>query len=188
MVRSARALLLLSGLCCVAGCQSPSSASSTLNVDNFVDAVITPNPASAVQSTDGRTYRVVRGNNQPDDVLPYRYVTTFTVTITLNSNATSSGVNLSFPVTVLSASGKVEQASGGIVTPPTGGDVEHYDSVILASSASTVAGVGGGVTMNFEVWYSLPSGKREALVTETISMKDNNGTTFAKAVPVRVAP
>jgi hypothetical protein len=42
--------------------------------------------------------------------------------------------------------------------------------------------------MTFQAWYALPSGNREALVTETISMKDNNGTTFTKDVKVNVAP
>jgi hypothetical protein len=187
MMRFVRAAAVLTALTATAACQSPTSASSTLKVDDFVDATTTPNPATAVASS-GKTYRVVRGNNQPDDILPYQYTTTFTVTVNLNSNSTSSSVNLSFPVTVTSAAGKVEQASGGIVTPPTGGDVEHYESVILASSGSTVAAVGGGVTMTFQVWYSLPNGHQEALVTETISMKDNNGTTFAKDVKINIAP
>ena len=186
-MRFVRAAVVVTAATAAAACQSPTSASSTLKVDDFVDATITPNPATALASS-GKTYRVVRGNNQPDEVLPYQYTTTFTVTINLNSNATSSSVNLSFPVTITAAAGKVEQASGGIVTPPTGGNVEHYESVILASSGSSIAAVGGGVTMTFQVWYALPSGNREALVTETISMKDNNGTTFAKDVKVNVAP
>ena len=190
MVRSARVILVLlgvAGFLSAAGCQSPTSASSTLNVDDFVDATISPNPASASASS-GKTYRVVRGNNQPDDILEYDWVTSFAVTVSLNSNATSKDVDLKFPITITSASGKVEQAAGGIVTPPTGGDVEHYESTIQASSGATVSAVGGGVTMSFLVYYDLPSLKREALITETISFKDNNGTTFAKAVKINVAP
>jgi hypothetical protein len=186
MQRFAQATLLVLGVSCAAGCQSPSSASSTPKVDDFVDATITPNPAIAAADTDGKTYRVVRGNNQPDDIVPYQYVTTFTVTISFNSKAKDNSIG--FPVSIVSASGKVEQASGGIVTPPTGGDVEHYESVILSSTGSTISAVGGGITMSFEVWYALPSKGKEALVTETISMKDNNAVTFAKSVPVRVAP
>ena len=168
-------------------CQSPTSASSSLKVDDFVDASVSPNPASASASS-GKTYRVVRGNNQPDDILEYDWVTSFAITVSLNSNATSKDVNLSFPVSITAASGKVEQASGGIVTPPTGGEAEHYESIIQASSGSQIAAVGGGVTMNFLVYYDLPSLRKEALITETISFKDNNGTTFAKTVQVKVAP
>lgn len=187
MLRFVRAIVLLAAAAAAASCQSPTSASSSLNVDDFVNATISPDPAAASASS-GKTYRVVRGNNQPDEVLEYDWVTTFSVTVIVNSNATSKDVDLSFPVTVTSASGKVEQASGGIVTPPTGGEVEHYESIILASSGSQISGVGGGVTMNFLVYYDLPSLKKEALVTEVISFKDNAGKTFSKSVPVKVAP
>jgi hypothetical protein len=189
MMRMVRSVLMFATLAATAACQSTTSADSALNVDDFVNSTISPTTATATAST-GRTYRVVRGNNQPDDVLTYQYTTTFAITTTINSNATADSVALTFPVTVLSASGKVEQASGGIVTPPTGGDVEHYESVLLSSSGSTIAGVGAGVTMVFQVWYSLPNGNREARITEAISMKDNNTTakTFAKSVYVNVAP
>jgi hypothetical protein len=189
MLRPARVFLLLMALVPAVGCQSPTSATSTTNIDTFVDASISPNPANAAVST-GKTYRVVRGNNQPDEVIPYQWVTTFSVTVSLNSTATSSDVDLTFPVTVTSVTGKVEQASGGIVTPPTGGEVEHYESIILSSSASQVSAVGAGIQIVFQVWYALPSGNREALITETIAMKDSHDTakTFSKAVQIRIAP
>jgi hypothetical protein len=133
---------------------------------------------------------VVRGNNQPDDVLPFQFTSVFSITTTINSNANADSVALTFPVTITAVSGKVEQASGGIVTPPTGGEVEHYESVLLSSSGSTIAGVGGGVTMVFQVWYSLPNGNKEARVTETISMKDSNSSakTWTKDVHINIAP
>ena len=189
MMRMVRIAFTITPLLAFVACQSPTSADSTLNVDDFVTSTTTPSPATAVAST-GRTYRVVRGNNQPDDILQYQYTTTFAITTTINSKANDDSVALTFPVTVLSASGKVEQAAGGIVTPPTGGEVEHYESVLLSSSASTISGVGGGVTMTFQVWYSLPNGNKEARITESISMKDNNSSpkTFAKTVYVNVAP
>ena len=79
-MRFVRVVAVVTAVAATAGCQSPTSASSTLKVDDFVDSSITPNPASAVSSS-GKTYRVVRGNNQPDDVLPYQYTTSFTVTL-----------------------------------------------------------------------------------------------------------
>jgi hypothetical protein len=185
--RALKRCLVLAALAASTACQSPTSTSSTLNVDDFVDATISPSPAPAAAST-GKTYRVVRGNNQPDEVLPYQFTSTFSVTTTINSNANDDSVKLSFPVTILSASGKVEQASGGIVTPPSGGEVEHYESIILSSSGSTISGVGAGVTMVFQVWYALPSGNREARVTESVSMKDNGGKTFAKDIRINIAP
>jgi hypothetical protein len=188
MMRLVRAAAVATTALMAAGCQSPTSASSTLNVDNFVDASV-PTQAAATAST-GRTYRVVRGNNQPDDVLPFQYTSVFSVIISLNSNANADSVALTFPVTITAATGKVEQASGGIVTPPTGGEVEHYESVLLSSSGSTIAAVGGGITMVFQVWYSLPNGNREARVTESISMKDSNSSakTWVKDVHINIAP
>jgi hypothetical protein len=189
-MRSALAVSLVVVLCAATGCQSPTAASSTFNVDNFVDGSSSPNPVSADPSTDGRTYRVVRGNNQPDDVLTYQYVTSFTVTLSFNGNATNSSNNIKFPVTITSASTKVQQASGGIVSTPASGDTEHYDAVILGSSTSTISQVGAGATLTVKAWYSLPSNGKEALITESIAMKDSSSTplSFTKDIQVRVSP
>jgi hypothetical protein len=189
MMRFVRAIAVSAVVLMATACQSPTSASSTLNVDDFVDASV-PAQAIATPST-GRTYRVVRGNNQPDDVIPFQYTSTFSITVSINGNATADTVALAFPATITSIAGKVEQASGGIVTPPTNGEVEHYESVLLSSSGTTVAGVGGGVTMVFQIWYSLPNGNKEARVTETISMKDSTATTpktWAKDAHINIAP
>lgn len=169
-------------------CQSPTSASDSVSVDDYVTSVTTPATATAIEATDGRTYRVVRGNNQPDEILPFTYTTTFAITFTVTSKATDKNVDLTFPVSITAASGKVQQASGGIVTPPTGGEVEHYDSVILTTSNSTISAVNGNATLTFQVWYTLPSARKEALVTESVSFKDADGKTFTKSVDVVVAP
>lgn len=171
-----------------AACQSPTSASDTVSVDDYVTSSTTPSTATAVDATDGRTYRVVRGNNQPDEVLAFKYTTTFAITVTVTSQATDKSVGLTFPMTITSASGKVQQASGGIVTPPTGGEVEHYESVILGTSTSTVNAANGSATITFQVWYTLPNGRKESLITENIGFKDADGNTFSKSVDVVVAP
>jgi hypothetical protein len=191
MFRIRRALALsacAATLAAAAACQSPTSASDSIDVDDVVTSITTPTRAIATESTDGKTYRVVRGNNQPDDVLPYKYATTFAITLTITSNATDDDIDLTFPCTITAASGKVQQASGGIVTPPTGGEVEHYESVILSTSNSSIAAVNGTATLTFKVWYSLPSGQKEALITESISFKDDDGQTFTKNVDVLVEP
>jgi hypothetical protein len=190
MIRCARAILLLAGLVSASACQSPTSASSTFNVDNFVDATATPNPAPAVADTDGKTYRVVVGNNQPDEILPYQYIATYTVVLTINQNATNSSNDVKFPVTITTATAKVQQANNGIVTPPTGGETEHYDSVLLSSSTNSISQVGGGAQMVFQMWYALPSKGKEALITESVSMQDNSSSpkTFTKTVQIKVSP
>jgi hypothetical protein len=170
-----------------AGCQSPTSTEDTIDVDDFVDVVVNPNPAQAVAG-DGRTYRVVRGNNQPDEILVFDWRTSFTLTVTLNQNATDSDLDLTFPVDITAATAKVQQASGGIVSPPTGTEVEHYEAVLAQASSNRFAGANSTNTMAFDVWYDLPSLRREALVTVTLAFRDDEGKTFTKNVEVRVAP
>jgi len=180
--------LMFAAAALLSACQSPTDSSDTLDVDDFVDSSVTPSTASAVTSTDGRSYRVVRGNNQPDDIYAYQYKTSFRVTVTINKNAADDDIDLSFPVTVTSISAKVEQASGGIVTPPTGSDAEHYESVLSGSTGSTFSGTNSSVAFTEDVWYSLPSKGKEALVTVTISFKDDDSKTFTKTVTVLVNP
>jgi hypothetical protein len=167
-------------------CQSPTDPDDTLDVDDFLEISVTPNPAIANESTDGKTYRVVRGNNQPDDILTYDWKTAFTLTATLNSRADDKDA-LEFPVDITSVTLQVKQASGGIVTPPTGGEVEYYTYVTQASSNRYTA-VNQTVTIAFEVWYDLPSLRREALVQVSLGFKDEDGQTFSKTYDVRVAP
>ncbi|HNV03410.1 MAG TPA: hypothetical protein PLN93_08455 [Vicinamibacterales bacterium] len=173
----------------IGACQSATADDDeSLNVDDFVDAVVTPNPVSAEPATDGKTYRVVRGNNQPDEILLFDWKTTFGLTVSINKNATDKDVDLNFPVEIVSTAVKVEQASGGIITPPTGGETEHYDSVLSGATGNKISAVGGSVSMNFEVWYDLPSLKKEAAITITLNLKDDGGKTFAKMIKVNVAP
>jgi len=82
---------------------------------------------------------------------------------------------------------KVQQASGGIITPPTGSDVEHYEFE-FTTSTNTFAGAGSTVNMNFNVWYDLPNLKREGLATVSLVFTDNVGATFSKSVEVSIAP
>jgi hypothetical protein len=170
----------------VAGCQSPTDPDEALEVDDFLEVNATPNPTTASESTDGRTYRVVRGNNQPDDILVFDWKTAFTITATLNSQADDDEA-LEFPVNLTAVTVVVKQASGGIVTPPTGGDVERYDYVTNANT-NVYPAVNSTVTIGLEVWYDLPSLRREALVTVTLSFTDDDGQAFSKVVDVRVAP
>jgi hypothetical protein len=101
-------------------------------------------------------HRVVRGNNQPDDILTYDWKTNFTINLQFNDAADDKDA-LTFPVKLSSATVKVQQASGGILTPPSGGDVEHYEFVTSATS-NTFAAVGAnvGITLRRLVRPSQP--------------------------------
>jgi hypothetical protein len=187
-LRSGLLLLLLAGATLLTGaCQSPTESTDTFEVDDFLVTSVTPDPATAQASTDGKTYRVVRGNNQPDDILAYDWKTTFVLSLTLNDKADDDD-NLTFPIDVTSATVKVQQASGGIVNTPTGGDVEHYEYVLSGASSSRFTGINTSNSMTFDVWYDLPSLRKEALITVTVTFKDTDGVTFSKSIDVKVAP
>jgi hypothetical protein len=171
----------------LAGCQSPTDPDETLDVDDILDLSVTPSPAIASEARDGRTYRVVRGNNQPDEVLPFDWFTSFVVTATVNANANDDDFDLEFPIDLTSVSAAVKQASGGIVSPPSGGETEHYFHLTEASS-NRYASVNTSVNIQLEVWYDLPSLRKEALITVTMNFQDADGQSFTKSYDVRVAP
>lgn len=190
MAATSRGLMIAVALAAAAvssACQKPTD-STTTSIDDFVDATV-PGSVNADASTDGRTYRVTR-NNDTDLVLPFQYKTRFTVTITLNGNASQSKYDLTFPVKLTQATAKVNQASGGIVTSPSGGDTEHSDFVISNASGNSFGGASTSVTMTYDIWYTLPSGGKEALITVSFSMTDDNGAgkTFAKTATLTVNP
>jgi hypothetical protein len=164
-------------------CQSPTDPNTTTD---FIDSTVSPDPANAAGPT-GRFYTIKGDSNTPDQTLEYDWHSSFTVRVTLNEHATDKNVDVSFPVKITAATLRVQQASGGIITPPTGGDVEHYDFVSQASS-NKFAAVGSSVNIAFEVWYDLPSLRKEALISVTLSFADADGVTFTEVVEVNVAP
>lgn len=169
-------------------CQSPTDPSSAVSYDDAIDAVVTPDPISAEASTSNRTYRIVRGNNQPDEIATYDWHTVFTTTVSFNATSTDKDVDIQFPVRLTSTSLVVKQATGGIITAPTGSEKEYFEFVTLSASSNTFAVVGSGATLMFEAWYDLPSLRKEAVITVTYSFTDDDGTAFQKSEEFRVAP
>jgi len=171
-----------------AGCQKPTDPSDTIRFDQAVDITANPDPITADDHTGGRTYRVVRGNNQPDDILPYDWHAVFSANISLNSKADNKDLDIDWPVKVVAATLTIKQATGGIVTPPTGGDSEKFEFVTLSASGNQFAGINTPITLTFEAWYDLPSLRKEAVVQVAASFIDDDGSTFQKTVDVKVAP
>jgi hypothetical protein len=186
-LRSRFLVLIVAGIPGVSGCQSPTDPDDTPSVDDFLEATATPSPATANASTDGRTYRVVRGNNQPDDILVYDWKTSFSITVRLNDKADDEDY-LTFPVDLTSATITVKQSSGGIVTPPGGGEVEHSDYVVTGTTSNRFGAINTSNTLSFDVWYDLPSLRKEALISISLSFKDTDGVTFSKTIDVNVSP
>ena len=172
----------------IAGCQNPTEPGDNIDYSEALDISVNPDPIEADSSTGGKTYRVVRGNNQPDEILPYDWHAVFSSTLTLNNNATDEDLDLDFPVRISGATLTVKQATGGIITPPSGTDKESFEYVPLAASGNQLAGVGSAVTMTFEIWYDLPSLRKESVVTLSYALVDTDGTSFQRTVDFRVAP
>jgi hypothetical protein len=170
------------------GCQSPTDPDDVIDYDEVLDASATPEPIIADTATGGRTYRVVRGNNQPDDILPYDWHAVFATTLTFNSNASDNDVDIDFPVKITATTVTVKQASGGIITPPSGTDTEKSEFVIVGTSSNQLTGIGNPTATTFEIWYDLPSLRKEAVVVVTFSFTDNDGTVFQKELRITVAP
>lgn len=169
-------------------CQSPTDPDDVVDYDEVIDATATPEPIIADTATGGRTYRVVRGNNQPDDILPYDWHAVFSTTLIFNSNANDSDVDIDFPVKITATTVTVKQASGGIITPPSGTDTEQSEFVIVSTSSNQLTGISSPTTTTFEIWYDLPSLRKEAIVVVTFSLTDNDGTVFQKERQITVAP
>ena len=172
----------------VAACQSPTDPDDNINYNDALDITASPDPIEADTATGGKTYRVVRGNNQPDEHLPYDWHAVFSSSLTLNDKAADTDLDLDFPVRITGATLAVKQATGGIITPPSGSDKEAFEYVPLNASGNSFAGVGSPITMTFEVWYDLPSLRKESVVTLTYGFVDTDGTSFQKSVDFRVAP
>jgi hypothetical protein len=187
-MHGAKWLWLVATALAVGACQSPSDPDSTVDYDEILDVTASPDPIGADTATGGRTYRVVRGNNQPDDILAYDWHAVFSTTLTFNDNASSNDVDIDFPVKISATSVAVKQASGGIITPPTGTDTEKSEFVIVSASSNQLSGIGSPTTTTFEVWYDLPSLRREAVIQVTFSFTDNDGTVFQKLKEITVAP
>jgi hypothetical protein len=185
--RGARAALLLAAVS-AAGCQKPTDPSDRISYDEIVDVSSAPDPITADTETGGRTYRVVRGNNQPDDILAYDWHAIFSASVQLNGQATDDDLDVDFPVRVTAATLTVKQASGGIITPPTGGDSEKFEFITLSASGNQLTGTDAPINLSFVVWYDLPSLRKEAVVQLAVSFVDDDGTTWAKSVDLRVAP
>ena len=170
------------------GCQSPTDPDDTVDYDEVLDASVTPEPISADTATGGRTYRVVRGNNQPDDILLYDWHAVFSTTLTFNDKANDKDVDIDFPVKISATTVSVKQASGGIITPPSGTDTEKSEFVIVNTSSNQIGAVGNPTTTTFEVWYDLPNLRKEAVGVVTFTLTDNDGTAFQKERQITVAP
>lgn len=159
MPRSMTTAMLAAVAAWLAGCSSPTDATSTA-----AEVTLSASAANA-QSSSGRFYIVQGDVNNPDQTLQYPFQSSFNVTL-----AESGGTT----VDITSINLKIQQATNGIITPPTNGQVEYYEFVSSAS-ASQLSG-NGQATVGFQAWYALPNKGRECVATVTVTFADRKGT------------
>ena len=171
MRRAAPAVLLLAGAALLPACSAPTSSSPTLEV------TITSNPDPATASgPTGLQYKLTNA----DDSLSYYeydYRTSFTLTVQETGG-------MALDVTALNLT--VQQATGGIVITPSGGDQVYFK--FNSAAPTNHINANGSASVGFDVWYDLPSGGREALITVGFSFQDDDDNTYSATAQVKVAP
>ena len=188
LIAPVRFAVLLSALAAV-GCQNPTDPTDTIRFDEAVDIAANPDPITADDQTGGRTYRIVRGNNQPDDILAYDWHTVFSANISLNANADDDDLDIDYP-----GPRRRHHADH------QAGDRRHRDAAerqrqrevrvrhARAPAATSSTRINTPITLSFEAWYDLPSLRKEAIVQVSASFVDDDGSAFQKVVDIKVAP
>jgi hypothetical protein len=170
----------------VAGCQSPTAPDETIGVDEFIDVSVSPDPVVADTSVDNKTYTVLV--NDVTETRVYDWKASFAITARLNDMAGDDDLDLTFPVDLTAATFEVDQATGGIRNPPTGGEIEQHLATIVQSTGNRFAGISTSQTLTVDLWYDLPHLRKEGIIIATLSFKDADGLTFTRAYEVRIAP
>jgi len=134
-----------------------------------------PDPTTA-EGSRGVTYTITNADSTIS-TYEYDWKTSFVATIQETGG-------LAVDITAVDL--KVQQASGGIVIVPSGGQVEHYR--FNSSASGNRVSANGTASIGFEVWYDLPNLGREALVTVALSFKDDDSNTYSKSLQVKVSP
>jgi hypothetical protein len=171
MRRAAPTFLSLVVAACLPACSSPTSSTPTLSVTLTAN----PDPATAGGPT-GVQYKITNADSTVS-FYEYAYRTSFTVTL-----QETGGTALDITAIDL----KVQQATGGIVITPSGGDQIYYK--FNSTAVTSRINAKGSADVGFDVWYTLPNQGKEALVTVGFSFKDDKSNTYSTTIAVKVAP
>jgi hypothetical protein len=175
MPRALKILLPVLAAAAWGGCSAPTSSSPEFDVT----ITYSPDPAVATESA-GVQYKVT---NADDSVsyFDYDFRVHFEVNIKENSG-------LSLDVTSINLT--VQQAAGGIVITPSGGDQVYFK--FSSSAVTNRINANGSAGVGFDVWYDLPNQGREALITVGFTFEyedeDDDTYSFSDTVKVKVAP
>jgi hypothetical protein len=181
MFRSVKGTLLIAAASMMCACQSPTDPTDLDYID--IDA---PTTVSASGPT-GRFYTIAATDNEPKQTIEYPYVARVTLTLRMTPDAANEDGALDFPVEVTNSTATVQPASGGIVVPPPTGTVV-YSEIVPFASGNTFNAVGDTVTITYDVFYHLPAGGKEALISFSFTLVDDDDNSFGESVQVRVSP
>jgi len=90
------------------------------------------------------------------------------------------------PVEIVSVANVVQQVVEGVVVIPTPPGVELF--VFDQRPGGNRIEPGGEQVVDFDVWYLLPNGGREALVTVNLSFTADLRGNFSRSIGIPVAP
>jgi len=172
--RSLRTLLPVIAAASWAGCSAPTSSSPEFDVT----FTATPDPAVATASS-GVQYRVTNADSTVS-VYDYDHRVHFDVNIKENAG---------LALDIASINLTVQQAAGGIVVTPSGGDQVYFK--FSSSAATNHINANGAADVGFDVWYDLPNQGKEALITVGFTFEyenDDNTYTYSDTAKVKVAP
>jgi hypothetical protein len=181
-LKTKRAAAMLAAIAMCA-CQSPTDPDEAIDI---IEVTVSPSPAAAAGPT-GRTYTVSRTDGSVE-TREYDWKATFTIDVLLTEDAGKEEVGMDFPLEVTSATVQVQQASSGIITPPTGSETERYEFVIAQTTSNRFSAASTRIQMTFDVWYDLPNNGREARINVTLGFRDDGSLAFSEVVPVTVGP
>lgn len=145
--------------------------------DNPTSATASPSPTPSpvTVSVSSVTAEGSTATATPSSDGAYQWSTTFTVTLTQVSGVAT---------TVRSLAAKLEQSAGGIVITPPAGLVEAYRFNVRAGTNQLAAN--GTLPIDFDFFYTLPNGGRQALITLTFNLVDANGNATQVTATVNV--
>ena len=165
--------LLAAGLSLAACSETPLEPTDAMAPVEPVFISTAPDPVYAVPST-GMTFV------EDDQVREYAFLASFHLILRGNPER-EIGVSVSSDSILLQ-----QLLTTPVVGPGGGVDRERYDYESRAEGDRIEPG--GETTRAFDVWYTLPSGRREAIINITLNFVDDLGITFERVQRITVEP
>ena len=164
---------LMAAAFALAGCQETPLEPTDTTPRDAVEIFTVPEPVYAVSSS-GVTFM------NGDEVQEYAFLASFDLILRANPDN-------AFTISVMSDSVLLQQLLTSPVQGPGGGvDRERYQH--QSRGAGAELGPGGEISRGFDVWYTLPSGRRETIINVTLDFVDDRGVEFSRTHQLTVEP